>query len=119
MSDAQETSRPWWFYVRDMTGFCEKVLSYTGGMDQSGFVDNRLVYDATLRNIELIGEAASRIPEHVRQAHSEIPWRAIIGARNRIIHFYLGVDDDMVRSIIVEDIPVLLPRLRRLLEDAD
>ena len=52
MSDAQETSRPWWFYVRDMTGFCEKVLSYTGGMDQSGFVDNRLVYDATLRNIE-------------------------------------------------------------------
>ena len=119
MCDAQEISRQWWFYVRDMIGFCERVLVYTGGMDQSGFVNNSLVYDATLRNIELIGEAATRIPEHVRQAHSEILWRAIIGARNRIIHFYLGLDDDTVWSIIVEDIPALLPRLRRLLEDAD
>ena len=68
MSDAEQSPRIWWFYVQDMIGFCQKVLSYTGGMDQSGFVDNKLVYDATLRNIGLIGEAATHIPAHVRQA---------------------------------------------------
>ena len=119
MSDTQQASRPWQFYVEDMIDFCERVLSYTVGMDQSSFVNNELVYDATLRNIELIGEAATRIPEHIRQAHSEIPWRDIIGARNRIIHFYLGIDNDTVWSIIVDDIPTLLPKLRGLLETAN
>ena len=66
MSDTQQASRPWQFYVEDMIDFCERVLSYTVGMDQSSFVNNELVYDATLRNIELIGEAATRIPQHIR-----------------------------------------------------
>lgn len=119
MSDTQQASRPWQFYVEDMIDFCERVLSYTVGMDQSSFVNNELVYDATLRNIELIGEAATRIPQHIRQAHSEIPWRAIIGARNRIIHFYIGIDNDTLWSIITDDIPALLPHLRALLEAAN
>ena len=59
-------------------------------MDQSTFVANELAYDATLRNLELIGEAATRIPDGVREAHPEIPWRAIIGTRNRIIHATSG-----------------------------
>ena len=50
MSDTQQASRPWQFYVEDMIDFCERVLSYTVGMDQSSFVNNELVYDATLRN---------------------------------------------------------------------
>ena len=119
MSDAEDMSRLWWFYVKDMIGFCERVLSYTEGLDQSGFVNDSLVYDATLRNIELIGEAATHIPEHVRQAHSEIPWRDIIGARNRILHVYLRIDNDTVWDIITDDIPALLPHLRALLEAAN
>ena len=116
MSSAGQGSREWRFHVQDMIDFCQRVLSYTEGMDQNTFVNNALVYDATLRNLELIGEAATRIPDSVRDAYSEIPWRQIIGTRNRIIHAYLGIDDDIIWSIIQGDIPAMLHGLHKLLE---
>ena len=61
-----------------MIDFAGKVLAYTDGLDQAGFVASGLTYDATLRNLELIGEAATHIPDKVRAAHPEIPWRMII-----------------------------------------
>jgi uncharacterized protein with HEPN domain len=71
-------------------------------------------YDATLRNLELIGEAATHIPDEVRAAHPEIAWRLIIATRNRLIHAYLGIDDDTLWSIIQDDIPVLITGLQEL-----
>jgi uncharacterized protein with HEPN domain len=104
--------REWRFYVDDMIAFGEKVLTYTTGLDQSAFVGNTLVYDATLRNLELIGEAATHVPDDVRQAHPEVPWRMVIATRNRLVHAYLGVDNDTLWSIVVTDVPALLPMLR-------
>ena len=102
--------------MRDMLAACEKVMSYTEGMDQTAFVADGRTYDATLRNLELIGEAATRIPDSVRESREEIPWRRMIGTRNRIIHGYLGIDDDVVWSIIRDDIPELTLQLSGLLE---
>ena len=73
-----------------------------------------LTYDATLRNLELLGEAATHIPQDIRTAHPEIPWRMIIATRNRLIHGYLGIDDDTLWSIIQDDVPELLPLLQVL-----
>ena len=73
-----------------------------------------LTYDATLRNLELIGEAATHIPESVRTANPQVPWRLIVATRNRLIHGYLGIDDDTLWSIIQGDVPALLPLLREL-----
>ena len=112
MSDAVE--REWRFFVDDMISFARQVLEYTRGISQAGFVSNRLVYDATLRNLELIGEAATHVPDEVREAHQEIPWRMVIATRNRLIHGYLGIDDDTLWSIIQDDVPVLLPLLESL-----
>jgi len=114
MSEGSE--REWRFYVDDMIGFAEKVLAYTEALDQASFVARGLNYDATVRNLELIGEAATHVPESVRSGHSEIPWRLIIATRNRLIHGYLGIDNDTLWSIIQTDIPTLLPALRRLRE---
>lgn len=83
---SEPAQRQWGFYIDDMIVFCEKVLSYTSGFDQARFVASGVNYDATLRNLELIGEAASRIPEAVRSARPEIPWRLVIATRNRLIH---------------------------------
>jgi uncharacterized protein with HEPN domain len=55
-------------------------------------VSNELVYDATVRNLELIGEAATHIPDEVRKANPDIPWRMVIATRNRLIHGYLGLE---------------------------
>jgi uncharacterized protein with HEPN domain len=109
--------REWRFYLDDMMEFAEKVLSYTEGLDQPGFIASGLTYDATLRNLELIGEAATHIPDEVRSAHPEIPWRLIIATRNRLIHGYLGIDNDTLWSIIREDTPELLPMLKALKDE--
>ena len=114
MSDAGQ--REWRFYLDDMIDFAGKVLVYTDGLDQAEFVANGLTYDATLRNLELIGEAATHIPDDVRTAHPEIPWRMIIATRNRLIHGYLGIDDDTLWSIIQDDVPEL-PSLLKSLRD--
>jgi len=53
-----------------------------------------MTYNATLRNLELIGEAATRIPQSVRNAAVQIPWRQIVATRNRLIHAYLGINND-------------------------
>ena len=99
MSSEGQGSREWRFYVTDMIEFCEKILTYTKGMDQAAFVADALTYDASLRNLEL-----------------EISWRTITGARNRLAHAYLSVDDDLIWDIIQNDIPKLLAALRDLLD---
>lgn len=114
MSDSDEPVREWRFYLDDMIGFAEKVLAYTEGLDQLRFEASGLNYDATVRNIEIIGEAATHIPQHIRDTASHIPWRTIIATRNRLIHGYLGIDNDMLWSIIQTDIPGLLLDLHRL-----
>jgi len=62
----------------------------------------------------LIGEAATHIPAEIRAANPQIPWRQIIATRNRLIHGYLGIDDDTLWSIVEADIPALLLALRAL-----
>ena len=84
MSDQQP--REWRFFLDDMIGFTKKALEYTQNLDRTGFVNENITYDATLRNLELIGEAATHIPDDIRDAHPEVPWRMIIATRNRLIH---------------------------------
>jgi len=114
MSDKE--TREWRFYIGDMERFSQNVLDYTEDLDQAAFVTDRLTYDATLRNLELIGEAATHVPDRIRQTFPEIPWRLIIATRNRLIHAYLGIDDDTVWSIIQDDIPALLKGLEQIIE---
>ncbi len=107
-------ARAWRFYLDDMRAFVDAALLYTAGMTQEEFLGNRLVFDATVRNIELIGEAARNIPEQIRDSAPDIPWRQKIATRNRLIHAYLGIDDDTLWSIIRDDLPALAQQLDRL-----
>ena len=106
--------REWRFYIDDMIACAQKVAAYTDGLDQVAFVASGLNYDATVRNLELIGEAATHVPEAVRQANPQIPWRLVIATRNRLIHGYLGIDNDTLWSIVRHDVPALLPKLLTL-----
>jgi len=115
MCNTRQKSREWRCFLTDMIEFGEKILAYTKGVDQAKCVADGRTYDATLQNLELIGEAASHVPIHVRATHPEIEWRLIIGVRNRLAHGYLGIDDDIVWDISQTDIPALLPALRYLL----
>ena len=108
------SQREWRFFISDMIGFCERILAFTQGTDRTEFPADAMRYDATVRNIELVGEAATHVPESVRRDHPEIPWRMMIATRNQLIHGYLGIDDDVLWSIVQTDIPTLLANLRLL-----
>jgi len=101
-----------------MAGFCERVLQYTEGLGRQAFFENALVYDATIRNITLIGEAAARIPGPVRETQENIPWQAIVSTRNHMMHRYYAIDETITWSIITSDIPELLSCLRNMLRSS-
>lgn len=121
MSDRSDArpDRAWRCYLRDMIEAAEKVVSYTDGIDRASFFERGLVYDATIRNLELLGEAANRLPEEVRDRRSEIPWRNMIDLRNRLIHGYFGVDDDIVWGVVENEIPALITVLRALWDETE
>jgi uncharacterized protein with HEPN domain len=113
------SERAWRFYVEDMRSFARKVQAYTAGLDQPSFVADAKTYDATLRNRELIGEAATHVPDSVRQLVPDVPWRLVVATRNRLIHGYLGIDNDTLWSIVSVDVPALLAALERAAWPAD
>ena len=102
-------------YVEDMLEFCDRVLEYSRGVAQSEFVADRMRYDATLRNLVLLGEAATHVSQELRDKAPALPWRLVIATRNRLIHAYLGIDDDTVWSIVTDDVPALRQGLAELL----
>lgn len=95
--------------------FCESILAHTAGLTRPTVVPTATVYDAILWNIALIGEAATNVPDVVRDAYPEVPWSVIVAARNQIIHRYWRIDSDTVWSIVDDDVPALLQQLRRIL----
>ena len=111
-----EARREWRCYIRDTIEFCEKVQAWTKGLNRAEFIADEVLYAATLRYLELIGEAATRIPDSIREANPEIPWHKIIGMRNRLAHGYTGVDDDIAWAVVQNRVPALVPALRRILE---
>ena len=94
MSEDQ-SDREWRFYIEDMIGFCERVQNFTRDITREEFWTEPMRYDATVRNIELMGEAATHVPAAIRQAAKDILWRMVIATRNQLIHGYVGIDDDV------------------------
>lgn len=108
------SEREWLFYISDMLTFSQNVVTYSDGLAQTDFEQSGLNYDATVRNLELIGEAARHIPDEIRTEYSTIPWRQMVATRNQLIHGYLGIDNDILWNIIKQDIPALIPELEAL-----
>ena len=88
------------------------IFTYTSNMNSADFLNNKLVQDATIRNLEIIGEAAKSIPDSFRSQYPYIPWKKMSGMRDKLIHNYMGVDIWAV-WVVVEDI---LPTLKLELE---
>ncbi len=103
--------------LEDILEAARKILFYTKGMSYEDFLKDDKTIDATVRNFEIIGEAANRIPEDFKQEHPEIEWRRIIGFRNRIIHEYFGINYSMVWKIKEENIPELADFIQQAIDN--
>lgn len=98
-----------------MVDFCDRVTQYTAGFDLAGLLADAMRYDATLRNIELIGVAALKVPESIREQAPEIAWREIIGTRNRLAHTYLTLDNATLWLVVTNSVPLLRSQLHAFL----
>jgi uncharacterized protein with HEPN domain len=108
--------RDWELRINDILDAITAVQGYTEGMKYETFAADRKTVDAVIRNLILIGEAASHIPDDFVSEHSDIPWRDMRDMRNFVVHEYFGVSDRIIWETVQNDLPPLLPRLRQMLE---
>ncbi len=103
--------------LRHMLDASLEAVSFLGDIDADGLAENRLVCQAVVRSLEILGEAASQISAAYRDAHTEVPWQMIIGMRNRIVHAYFDIDYEVVEKTVKQDLPALIPQLKKLIEE--
>ncbi len=94
-------------HLEDILESIARIEGHLRGIDGAAFKANLTVQDAVIRRLEIIGEAAKRVPPDVRDRHPEIPWRRISGMRDFLIHSYSGVNLDMVWKAVQDDLPGL------------
>ncbi len=90
--------------LSDILSSIEKIKLYVEGYDFDSFVEDSKTTDAVIRNFEIIGEAANRLPDEFKENYSNINWFRIRGFRNRIVHDYIGIDYSIVWNIIEKDL---------------
>ncbi|MBM3745960.1 MAG: DUF86 domain-containing protein [Acidobacteria bacterium] len=98
-----------------MRSHAAEALAIIQGRNRPDLDTDRLLCLALVRLLEVIGEAATRVPLEVRDAHPQVPWAQIIALRHRLIHAYDRVDLDVVWEIASHDLPVLLQQLNAIL----
>lgn len=103
--------------LEDMLESSLKVKKYTNRLNYESFLDDEKTVDATVRNFEIIGEAANQIGSDFRLKNPEIEWKRIRGFRNRIVHDYFGIDYEIVWSIIEDDLDELINNIEELIKN--
>lgn len=112
-------SREFSFYLEDILECCRRIIHYTADLSFDQFVEDNLTYDAVLRNIEIIGEAAKQVPTEIRDQYPSVEWRRIAGMRDIVAHHYFSIHDEIVWDIIENKIPDLQKDIKILLENIE
>jgi uncharacterized protein with HEPN domain len=105
--------------IRHMIDAAEAARSFVDGRQRSSLDEDRMLLFALVRAVEIVGEAASRVTLETRCATPAVPWTAIIGMRNRLVHAYFDIDRDILWKTVTDEIPDLIPRLVGSLPEAE
>lgn len=104
------------FALEDMREYASAAREFSDGLTRASLGQDRMRLFAILHAIEVLGEAAGRVPGEVRARHAHVPWTAIVGMRNRLIHGYDAVDLDLLWLVVDERIPKLIADLDSVLQ---
>ncbi len=110
-------NRNYLFYLEDMYESMLRIQEYTEDLSFPEFRENRLVTDAVIRNLEIIGEASKSVPDSIKNEYSQIPWKQMYGLRNFVAHEYFGIDFENIWKIISDDLPQNAKDLEALIKD--
>ncbi len=111
------TKRKYIDYLQDMLENSSKAIEFASGMSFEQFNNDPKTGYAVVRALEIVGEAAKKVPEDFRNSNPGIPWREITGTRDKLIHEYFGVNWLVIWKTVQEDLPPLTRRLQSLLDD--
>ena len=101
--------------LNQILSHAREAVELCNGKTRSDLDSDRVLNLALTRLIEIIGEAANRIPVEIQTRYSEIPWFQMVGARNRLIHGYDNVDFDILWIIVSKDLPRIIPFLEKII----
>ena len=104
-------------YLKHILDAIYLIEEYASEINLDNFLKTRLVQDAIIRQIEIIGEATKRLSDDTKSKYAEIPWKDMAGMRDKLIHNYFGVDIDAVWKTTTKDIPLLKIQIKNIIEE--
>ncbi|MEI8230032.1 MAG: DUF86 domain-containing protein [Candidatus Peregrinibacteria bacterium] len=106
-------------YIWDMVQAGRSILRYLEGKTESDLVEDQMLFDAVVRQFQVLGEAANKLSESRKAALPGVPWSDVIGMRNMIVHEYSGIDVPTIWRTAREDLPLMLSVLGSLFREID
>ena len=103
--------------IKHITDASEEALSFVGNVEREKFFKNRMLILSVIKEIEIAGEAASKISEETKVKYSNVPWKDIVGMRNRLIHGYFDVNIELVWNTIKNNLNPLISSLKNILAE--
>lgn len=108
-------SRDWTFFLEDILVAANKTLRYTNGMTLEAFRNDELVFDAVVRNLEIIGEAAKQVPKEIQERMPDVEWSKAAAFRDVIAHGYFGLDVHIIWDVTRNKVPDIAKSVEKLL----
>lgn len=106
-------------YIRDILQSMSDAEEFIRGLSYEQFVADKKTFNAVARAIEVMGEAAKHVPAEIRNKYPAVPWKEMAGMRDKVIHFYFGLDQEAVWLVVNERIPALKPLIEQILRDLE
>lgn len=109
--------REYKLFIKDILDAIKDIEEFVGKMDFNKFYNDHKTRSAVVWKIETIGEATKNIPKTIRDKYNDLPWKEMAGIRDKIAHFYFGIDYEIVWQVVKQRLPEIEPKIEQILKE--